>query len=360
MINLQDYCKIPRKSNPKKIDTAYRCYCDLCNKDRGYLSKRCANQLCKSCSGKISHSTVSAETRKKMSLAKRGKNPWNKGKQGVSSHTRQKMQTAKIGYIPPNKGIKTSTLTDDDRKQIRRDRSRHRYHTEINYRLRSVIRARLNQAINHNIKSGSAIHNLGCTIDELKTHLESQFQDQMTWDNWGRNGWHIDHIRPLSRFNLTCPEEIKKACHYTNLQPMWASQNCSKNNKISTVYLILGAPGAGKSWVCDQLIELYNYVSFDKEPRSQQISQLSMYTGKNKLFDPTIGISTFIKQYYDLFDLRLVIIREDIAILEQRIKNRGGKITPTICKRQKRILQFVNMAEFIGTSSEVLRYLKNI
>lgn len=54
----------------------------------------------------------------------------------------------------------------------------------------------------------------------------------MSWENYGKNGWHLDHIIPLSAFDLTDPEQLKIACHYTNIQPLWARDNLVKSNKI--------------------------------------------------------------------------------------------------------------------------------
>ena len=71
---------------------------------------------------------------------------------------------------------------------------------------------------------------LGCDVLTLKKHLESQFKDGMSWGNYGRKGWHIDHIIPLDQFNLIDLEEQKKAFYYTNLQPLWAIDNLIKGN----------------------------------------------------------------------------------------------------------------------------------
>lgn len=99
---------------------------------------------------------------------------------------------------------------------------------DTNYRLSSVLRSRIIQYL----KSGSAVRDLGCTIAELKQHLEKQFQPGMTWDNWSKTGWHIDHIKPLSSFDLTDPDQFRQAAHYTNLQPLWAKDNLKKGSKV--------------------------------------------------------------------------------------------------------------------------------
>jgi hypothetical protein len=52
----------------------------------------------------------------------------------------------------------------------------------------------------------------------------------MSWDNYGKFGWHLDHIKPCKRFDLTSKDEQKKCFHYTNMQPLWAT------NKIAEKY----------------------------------------------------------------------------------------------------------------------------
>lgn len=73
---------------------------------------------------------------------------------------------------------------------------------------------------------------LGCSLEEYRQHLESKFQPDMTWENRGFKGWHVDHIIPLNFFDLSDLEQLKKACHYTNLQPLWALDNQIKHDKI--------------------------------------------------------------------------------------------------------------------------------
>jgi hypothetical protein len=99
------------------------------------------------------------------------------------------------------------------------------------YKIAGNLRHRLWQFFKKAKKPGSHLRDLGCTISELKSFIESKFQSGMTWDNYGAKGWHLDHVKPLSSFNLSNPEELKKACHYTNLQPLWWFDNMRKSNK---------------------------------------------------------------------------------------------------------------------------------
>ena len=119
-------------------------------------------------------------------------------------------------------------------KANRRKKSKRDYHNNIQYKLTTLIRSRLRFAIKNKSKQGSAIKNLGCSVDELKTYLENKFQEGMTWDNWSSDGWHLDHIKPLCHFNLEDPKQLAEACHYTNLQPLWSYDNISKGNKERT------------------------------------------------------------------------------------------------------------------------------
>lgn len=108
---------------------------------------------------------------------------------------------------------------------------RHKRQTDLNFKLRANLRTRLYCAIRTHQKTGSAIADLGRSITRLKEHLESQFEEGMTWENYGQ--WHIDHIKPLAWFDLTDRGQLLEACHYSNLQPLWAKDNSSKGSKYA-------------------------------------------------------------------------------------------------------------------------------
>ena len=105
-----------------------------------------------------------------------------------------------------------------------------KYQDDVCYRIAEVLRSRLRQALKDGWRSGSAVGDLGCTIAELKEYLESQFRDGMSWENYGVV-WEIDHVKPLSSFDLTQQDQTAQACHYTNLQPLLLAENRSKHDK---------------------------------------------------------------------------------------------------------------------------------
>ena len=88
-------------------------------------------------------------------------------------------------------------------------------------------------------KLGSAVKALGCTSDQLKEYLESQFQPGMTWENWGKGKgcWNIDHIVPLARFDLTNEQHFVLANYYMNLQPLWFEDNVRKSDYLPSELL---------------------------------------------------------------------------------------------------------------------------
>ena len=106
--------------------------------------------------------------------------------------------------------------------------------TDPNYRLKRLLRDRFRKALKNNYKNGSAVKDLGCSIEEFKIYLESKFINGMSWDGIFSGSIHIDHIRPLASFNLVNREELQTALHYTNLQPLWSKDNLKKGAKYDS------------------------------------------------------------------------------------------------------------------------------
>jgi len=109
---------------------------------------------------------------------------------------------------------------------------KNRYHSDIQYKLRDNLRSRLRKFKN---RAGSAIRDLGCSVEFLKQYLEQKFIEGMSWENHGNKEgqWSIDHIIALSTVDLTNREQFLRVAHYTNLQPMWHIDNIQKGTKCA-------------------------------------------------------------------------------------------------------------------------------
>lgn len=88
--------------------------------------------------------------------------------------------------------------------------SRKKYAKKTQVKIASCLRNRLLSVISGRQKVGSAIKDLGCSIEHLKNHLESKFQPSMSWENHTIDGWHIDHVKTLCSFDLSDYEQLKK------------------------------------------------------------------------------------------------------------------------------------------------------
>ena len=108
-----------------------------------------------------------------------------------------------------------------------------RYRKDPNFKIAKNLRNRMNKVLNGINKSASTLELLGVgSVSEFRDYIESLFQEGMTWGNHGSFGWHIDHRKPISSFDLTKVEEQKSAFHYTNLGPLWWKENLIKGKKI--------------------------------------------------------------------------------------------------------------------------------
>jgi hypothetical protein len=150
-----------------------------------------------------------------------------------SALPKNRAKRAEYRAIPENRAKKAERSALPKNQAKKAEYKKGRYKTDPNFRLSVILRSRLTRALKSQNakKTCSAARDCGCPISILKQKLEQQFLPGMTWDNQGL--WHIDHIKPLASFDLTNPEQQKLACHWSNLQPLWAKDNLSKSDKYN-------------------------------------------------------------------------------------------------------------------------------
>ena len=114
-------------------------------------------------------------------------------------------------------------------KEKRRKKISERLKSDPLFKLRTYIRKRiLYSLMNGGYSKKSQTENiLGCSIDEFKIYIESKFKEGMSWENQGE--WHLDHIKPSCLAQTEA--EILELNHYSNFQPLWASENLSKGGR---------------------------------------------------------------------------------------------------------------------------------
>lgn len=184
--------------------------------NRGFIRKSC-----KSCE-KAKSAAYKSANREKVRAGFRDYNRRNA----------EKRRNYQIEYLAKQKDYVAQRAKDYWSKPENRTRKatnkRVKYQTNIQFKILDNCRSRIFKAIKHNRKTKSTLELIGCSLEQLKSHLENQFQSGMNWDNHGE--WHIDHIKPCASFDLSIPDEQKKCFHYTNLQPLWAIDNILKRD----------------------------------------------------------------------------------------------------------------------------------
>ena len=121
----------------------------------------------------------------------------------------------------------SSGSRNEDQRRLRK--------TDVQFRLSESLRVRLAHAMSGRSRGGSAVRDLGCSVADLKAHLERQFLPGMTWDNWGvgQGKWQIDHIYPLAQADLTVRLVVLAVCNWRNLQPLWFEDNIRKGDTVT-------------------------------------------------------------------------------------------------------------------------------
>lgn len=223
-----------RQSKCKKCSLNY-----CASYDKESMTKRCSscketksvNLFHKSCQGYARHCK---DCRSIYQKANRDK----ANKRTKKYDTSSKGQSRRKQYAEDNKE-KLSAYQKEYRKdnadKIRKQKTvyiRERRRTDPGYRLLGNCRKRVYDALKGRCKSARTKELLGCSIEDYKAYLESKFQEGMTWDNYGRGGWVVDHIMPCAAFDLSRPDQQKECFVYTNTQPLWEQDNIVKSDHI--------------------------------------------------------------------------------------------------------------------------------
>jgi hypothetical protein len=115
---------------------------------------------------------------------------------------------------------------------------RERRRIDPKFRMINSLRRQINRYFKGKIRSAHTAELVGCSWDFLMDHFKSKFynrknnDEEMTMGKYGIRGWVIDHIKPLSSFDLSDPDQQKIACHWTNLQPLWWEDNLEKSDRL--------------------------------------------------------------------------------------------------------------------------------
>jgi hypothetical protein len=116
---------------------------------------------------------------------------------------------------------------------IRKERIKERRRTDTNFQLSEILRSKIHKMLKGH--KTSYINYIGCDVEWLKTWIAFRFDENMNWDNLG-SYWQLDHILPIHGFNLTNENEKRICFHWTNLQPLSATENRQKSDNLQLHY----------------------------------------------------------------------------------------------------------------------------
>lgn len=132
----------------------------------------------------------------------------------------------------PERNKELKKIWYEKNKHKRAEQIKKRKEQDPLFKLKTAISARIRSGIKSTgfCKKFKTKEILGCTYEEFKLYIESQFEPWMTWENYGKyngelnHGWDLDHIVPLA--TAKTEEDVIKLNHYKNFQPL-----CSKVNR---------------------------------------------------------------------------------------------------------------------------------
>ena len=213
-----------------KNKTIYKFCSHICWLKYRYKNSTKSELICEICGTKFTVLNYRKDAARFCSLSCRSKGCYDKAKEGGFG--------ARKGCLPWNKGIKATRETRDKLSRAHMgqkawNKGKGWRANDKMWRLNKNISSAIGRTLKGVQKGGHWEGVVGYTLKQLKKHLEEQFVEGMTWDNYGR-GWWLDHKIPVRAFNFksTKNTDFKRCWALDNLQPMWKKENMCKNGKL--------------------------------------------------------------------------------------------------------------------------------
>ena len=178
-------------------------------------------------------STISIPQETKEERTRRLKREWyHRTKDSITDEQKENRRRQKREWWHRNTEVQHAKQLEYAKTDGAKEKDR-RYYQKNKIKLAMQTQIRMFLLQKKETKSKRTREYLGYGPEDLIPHLEKLFQPGMNWDNYGLHGWHIDHVKPKSWFKM---EDIKECFALENLQPMWAKENMSKNNRYAGKY----------------------------------------------------------------------------------------------------------------------------
>ena len=171
-------------------------------------------------------------------LKQKGKEYREKNKEQIKERNKDRKKFYDKKFYDKNKEKlkeRSKDYYEKNKEEIRKKQNNYQKNkrkNDIIFKIRSNLRGRLRLCINSYVKKETTNILISCNPDFFIKWIEYQFNTYMSWDNYGKY-WQLDHVKPLSLFNLKNKNERIIAMHWSNIRPLESKKNNSKNNKFS-------------------------------------------------------------------------------------------------------------------------------
>lgn len=216
--------------------------CNKCNIEKDDIEFYKNKGKCKDCISIYNRNYIRNEDSKELKKLS-NKKYYEKNKDTISIQNREYKNQYQRQYYKNN-------------KLVIFEKEKERYNTDVQFRLSKIYRNIMNSYIKgekNNMKY------LQCNLDEFIKFIEIQFVDNMTWDNQG-DIWELDHILPVSKFNLEIPEYKNICFHWCNYKPIFKSDNKKKSNNL-----------------VEKIIQEHNDFTFNFKKENNQLNYINIY-----------------------------------------------------------------------------------